>query len=151
MKRRFNNIPLTNHDLIKWCEYLKIPINDVLSRNETVQHNHKQAVFIFNLEPSYMSSSHWVSTYVKNGVIHYFDSFGMPPFQEIVNHARNKNLTLVYQNDQIQNSMTTCGSFRLYFLNEMNKGNSYYDLLKVFNIYDTMDNEKFIEQYFKNI
>ena len=38
-----------------------------------------------------------------------------------------------------------------YFLNEMNKGNSYYDLLKVFDIHDTMYNEKFIEQYFKNM
>ena len=99
-----------------------------------------------------MSGSHWVATYVKNGIINYFDSFGMQPFQEIVNHARNKNLTLVHQNDQIQNIMTTtCGYFCLYFLNETNKGNSYYDLLNVFNIHDTMDNEKFIEQYFKNI
>ena len=75
----------------------------------------------------------------------------MPPFQDIVNHARNKNLTLVHQNEQIQNIMTTSGYFCLYFLNEMNKGNSYYNLLKVLNTHDTMDNEKFIEQYFKNI
>ena len=27
------NIPLSNHDLIKWCKYLDIPINDVLSRD----------------------------------------------------------------------------------------------------------------------
>ena len=45
---------------------------------------------------------------------------------------------------------TTCGYFCLYFLNEMNKGNLYYDLLKVFNIHK-MYNEKFIEQYFKKI
>ena len=64
-----------------------------------------------------------------------------------------ENLTLLHQNNQIQNIMTTtCGFFFcLYFLNEMNKGNSYYDLLKVFIINDTMANEKFIEQYFKNI
>jgi len=28
---------------------------------------------------------------------------GMPPFQEIVNHAKKKNLTLHHQNQQIQN------------------------------------------------
>ena len=33
----------------------------------------------------------------------------------------------------------------------MNKGNSYYDLLKVFDIHDTMYSETLIEQYFKNI
>ena len=33
----------------------------------------------------------------------------------------------------------------------MNKGKSYFDLLEVFDIYDTTNNEKFLEQYFKNI
>ena len=143
---------MSNHDLIKWCRYLNIPINDVLSRDQRVPHNHKQALFIYNLEPSYMNGSHWVATYVKDNIINYFDSFGMPPFEELVNHAKRKNLTLLHQNNQIQNiKTTTCGYFCLYFLNEMNKGNSYYDLLKVFDINNTMKNERFIKYYFKNI
>ena len=84
---------------------MNIPIKDVLSRDETVPHNHMQTLFIYNLEPSYMGGSHWVATYVKNGdreanskpIINYFDSFGMPPFQEIVNHAKRKNITLLHQ------------------------------------------------------
>ena len=99
-----------------------------------------------------MSGSHWVATYVKDNVINYFDSFGMPPFQEMVNHAKRKKLTLLHQNDQIQNINTsTCGYFCLYCLNEMNKGNSYFNLLEAFNIHDTMKNERFIKHYFKNI
>ena len=153
VKPRFHrNIPLSNYDLIDWCKYLNIPIKDVLSRDETVPHNHRQALFIYNLEPSYMSGSHWVSTYVKDKVVNYFDSFGLPPFQEIVNHAKRKNMTLLHQSDKIQNiNTTTCGYFCLYFLNEMNKCKTYFDLLKVFDINDTMKNEKFIERYFKNI
>ena len=143
------NIPISNYDLLKWCKYLNIPINNVLSRDESLPHNHKQALFIYNLEPSYMNGSHWVATYVKNGIINYFDSFGMPPFQETVNHAKRTNMTLLHQSDQIQNLLTTtCGYFCLYFLNEMSKGRSYYDLLKVFDVHDTMENEKFIENYF---
>ena len=146
------NIPMSNYDLLNWCKYLNIPINNVLSRDESSPHNHMQALFIYNLEPSYMSGSHWVATYVKNGIINYFDSFGMPPFQEIVNHAKRKNMTLLHQSDQIQNLLTTtCGYFCLYFLNEMSKGRSYYDSLKVFNIQNTMKNEKYIENYFKII
>ena len=146
------NIPMSNYDLLNWCKYLNIPINNVLSRDESSPHNHMQALFIYNLEPSYMSGSHWVATYVKNGIINYFDSFGMPPFQEIVNHAKRKNTTLLHQSDQIQNLLTTtCGYFCLYFLNEMSKGRSYYDLLKVFNSHNTMENEKYIENYFKII
>ena len=131
LKPKFHEeIPMSNHDLIKWCRYLNIPINDVLSRDQRVPHNHNQALFIYNLEPSYMSGSHWVATYVKDNVINYFDSFGMPPFQELVNHSKRNNLTLLHQNNQIQNmKTTTCGYFCLYFLNEMNKGRLYYDLL----------------------
>ena len=151
IKPKFHKkIPMSNYDLLDWCKYLNIPINNVLSREESSPHNHKQALFIYNLEPSYMSGSHWVATYVKNGIINYFDSFGMPPFQEIVNHAKRTNMTLVHQSDQIQNLLTTtCGYFCLYFLNEMNKGRSYYDSLKVFNSHNTMENEKYIENYFK--
>ena len=82
--------------------------------------------------------------------INYFDSFGMPPFQEMVDHAKEKNLTLVHQNSQIQNLMTTtCGYFCLYFLNEMHRGNDYFHLLQVFDASDTEENEKYIEAYFK--
>ena len=153
VKPKFHkNIPISNYDLLKWCEYLNIPIKGVLSRDENTPHNHMQALFIYNLEPSYMNGSHWVATYVKNGIVNYFDSFGMPPFQELVDHVKKKKLILLHQNNQIQNiNTTTCGCFCLYFLNEMNKGTSYYDLLKVFNIHDTMKNEKFIENHFKTM
>lgn len=41
---------------------------------------------IFNLDPHYMSGSHWVSLYIdlnKCG-IYYFDSYGLPPNKEII-------------------------------------------------------------------
>ena len=92
---------MSNHDLLQWCRYLNIPIKDVLSRDQTVPHNHKQALFIYNLGPSYMNGSHWVATEAKDSVINYFDSFGMTPFQEMVDHARRMNLKLLHQNKQI--------------------------------------------------
>ena len=83
-------------------------------------------------------------------VINYFDSFGMPPFQEMVDHAGRKNLTLLHQISQIQNLMSsTCGYFCLYFLNEMHRGNDYFDLLQVFDVSDTSKSELFIQKYFK--
>ena len=142
---------MSNFDLLEWCKYLKIPINNVLSRDQRVAHNHKFGLFIYNLEPHYMSGSHWVATYVKDNVINYFDSFGMQPFQELVNHAVHKNLTLLHQDQQIQNLYTTtCGYFCLYFLNEMHKNVDYFDLLQVFSFY-AMKNELFIEKYFKKL
>ena len=72
------------------AQVFKYSNKNVLSRNETVHHNHKQALFIYNLHPSYMPGSHWVCTYAKHNVINYFDSFGMPVFQELVDHAEEK-------------------------------------------------------------
>ena len=97
---------MSNFDLLEWCKYLKIPIKNVLSGDQTVPHNHKLGLFTYNLEPAYMSGSHWVASYVKDNVINYFVSFGMAPFQEIVNQAKEKNLTLLHQNAQIQNLST---------------------------------------------
>ena len=146
-----NTVPMSNFDLLEWCKYLKIPINNVLSREQKVPHNHKLGIFIYNLEPSYMSGSHWVTTYVKDNVINYFDSFGLPPFQELVNHAVRKNLTLLHQDQHIQSLYTTtCGYFCLYFLNEMHENVDYFDLLQVFDT-DTNKNEKFIENYFRDL
>ena len=85
---------MSNFDLLNWCKYLKIPINNVLSRDMKVPHNHKEALFIYNLEPSYMNGSHWVSTYVKDNVINYFDSFGMPPFQENSRSRKEEKLNI---------------------------------------------------------
>ena len=70
-------IPMSNFDLLDWSKYLKIPLKNVLSRDEKVPHNHKLGLFVYNLEPAYMSGSHWVATYVRDNVINYFDSFGM--------------------------------------------------------------------------
>jgi len=96
---KFNkDIPLSNFDLLDWCKYLKIPIKDVLSRDGKSPHNHKLALFIYNLEPSYMDGSHWIATYVRDNVINYFDSYGKLPFEEMVEHAKKKNLTLLHQN-----------------------------------------------------
>ena len=88
------NIRLSNWDLIEWSKYLKIPIRDVLPRDRQVPHDHKQELLIYNLEPCYMSGSNWVATNVQDRVINYFDSFGMPQFQELVDHVKQKNMTL---------------------------------------------------------
>ena len=152
LRPRFKKtIPMSNFDLLEWCRYLKIPIKSVLSRDQTAPHNHKLALFIYNLEPSYMKGSHWCATNAKDNVINYFDSFGMPPFEEMLNHAKRENVTLLHQNQQLQNLYTsTCGYYVLYFLNEMNKGVDYFSLLQVFKR-DTNYNEKFIERYFKRL
>ena len=57
----------------------------------------------------------WVATYVQDGVINC-----KPLFQEIVNHAKTKNLTLLNRDNQIQNIIPpTCRYF--FVLSEGNE------------------------------
>lgn len=55
----------------------------------------------------------------------------MPPFQELVNHAEKKNLTLPHQNNQIQDLYT-----------------KKCDRIFVFDFNNTKHNRKFISKYF---
>ena len=145
---------MSNFDLLDWCRYLNIPIKSVLSRDQTVPHQHKLALFIYNLEPSYMRGSHWCATYVKNNVINYFDSFGLPPFQELVDHAKRENVTLLHQESTNTEPLYSSDVRVLsvfYFLNEMNKGKDYFDITTTYSERDTNYNEKFIEKYFKRL
>ena len=103
---------------------MNIPINNVLSRDESFPHNHEQALFIYNLEPNYMSGSHWVATYVKNGIINYFDSFGMPPFQEIVNHAKGSEQYVKAKNGRLmlKCKCSECGITKTRFVKQQGNG-----------------------------
>ena len=81
---------MSNFYLLEWAQYLKIPLKNVLSRNEKVPHNHQLGLSIYNLEPAYMSGSHWVANYVKDKVINYFGSFGMYLFKKWLIMLRGK-------------------------------------------------------------
>ena len=41
---------MSNFDLLEWAQYLKIPLKNVLSRDEKVPHNRQSGLFIYNLE-----------------------------------------------------------------------------------------------------
>ena len=73
----------------------------MLSRGQTVPHGHRQALFVYNLEPSYMSGSHWITQHMSRMVLSVIltvlECLRFPaPFQELVDHARRKNMTLLH-------------------------------------------------------
>ena len=74
----------------------------------------------------------------------YFDSFGMGFPQEF-----KSSKPVIWNSSQFQNIRSVlCGYYCLYFLHQWAQGKDFYDILKPFSLTDTMQNEKFIKEYF---
>ena len=77
-KIEFKDTPLSNTDLRKWCDFLRIPIKGIFSRNEPKPLFHSPC--IINLDDFGNLGTHWVCCWrSKNGTYEYLDSFGLLP------------------------------------------------------------------------
>ena len=124
-----NRKPLSNIDLKKWCNFLRIPIKGIFSRNQPKPLFHSAC--IINLDDFGNLGTHWVCCWrSKNGMLvhgkkHFF---------------RNDN--------QIQwEKSVRCGYYCLLVLNERNKGTSFANILKMFTD-DVLQNERIVKNYF---
>ena len=125
MKSRFPDV-LNNDDLDKLANQLKltqfngaIPRDFVLNIQPTI----KPKCYIINLQTSAESGSHWTACIINknsinsNGRCIYFDSYGLPPPQELETLLVKNNIkNFYYQDEVLQKNSNRCGWFCLYFL-----------------------------------
>ena len=132
-----------------WVKYLNIPDFKGIFARDSVDHIHKTGSCIINLDDGVGKGTHWVASFIKSGVIYYFDSFSLPPPIEFVEYVRKLGLKYQFNyGNPIQNiDSVRCGYFCLYFLDNIWR-KSFYDLLKIFDLKDTQKNEIFIKKYF---
>ena len=99
---KFEDKPLSNIDLRKWCDFLHILIKGIFSRNEMKPRHHSPC--IINLDDFGSLGTHWVCCWrAKNGTYEYFDSFGLPPPLKWEKDMRALGRKHFYRNDnQIQ-------------------------------------------------
>ena len=145
---KFKDKPLSSIDLRKWCNFLRIPIKGMFSRNET------NPMFlspcIINLDDFGSLGTHWVCCWhAKNGTYEYFYSFGLLPPLEWEKEMSMHGIKHFFRNDnQIQwEQSVRCGYHCLLFLNERNKGTSFVDILKMFSN-DLLQKEQIAKNYF---
>ena len=146
-KVKFDDKPLSNIDLKKWCNFLRIPIKGFFIRNEKKPLFHSPC--IISLDDFGSLGTHWVCCRPNDGTYEYFDSFGLPPPLEWEKEMSMHGMTHFFRNDnQIQwEQSVRCGYYCLLFLNERNKGTSFADILKMFSN-DLLQNEKIVKKYF---
>ena len=149
LKPKWKDIPLSNFDLLKWVEFLKIKNFKGIFSRDSKDHLHKTGSCIINLDDKIGNGTHWVATDIKGKNVFYFDSFSMPPPIEFVSYAKRIGKQIIFNSGHpIQELQSVrCGYYCLYFLNEIRK-KSFYDVLSVFSLNDPMKNERFIKIYF---
>lgn len=97
--------------------------------------NKKKIGFIFNLDYSYESGSHWVSLFIdlENKTVCFFDSYGDPPPKEIKTFINNiitsgrsnkLNIKKIINTNVHQKQNNHCGIYSIYFLVSRLKGKS---------------------------
>jgi len=99
---------------------------------------------IVNLESSGDRGSHWVcySNSSTLDYVLYFDSYGLPPPEEIVKYLSTSDKKIMYNTSEIQNLKSQmCGYYCVYVIKELNKGNDFYDIVYEFDPFPSNENE----------
>lgn len=141
--------PLSNFEIDNMLKDNKNYIG-TFSRDNT-QYLKKNQSLILNLDDKKGNGTHWTAIIKnENGTeIYYFDSFGLPPPQEIVNMYKKKKNKIKYSSNEIQlPSSIMCGYYCVMFIKEYYKGNDIYDIIYSFDLKPTQRNEQLIKKYF---
>ena len=138
--------PLTNFEIQAY--YQNEPrFNGVFSR-DNLPNKIKNGAYVSNLDEYHDIGIHWVTLYVNNKTVTYFDSFRVEHIpKEIMKFIDNKNImTNIFRIHAYDSIM--CGYFCIGFINFMLSGNSLIDFNNLFSPNDFRKNENIILNYF---
>ena len=140
--------PLTNFETQAYYES-EPRFNGVYSRYN-LPHQIKDETYVINLDEYSDIGTHWVSLYVNNKTVTYFDSFGVEHIpEEIKKFINNKNIIANIFRIQAYHSVM-CGCFCTGFIDYMLKGNSLTDFTSLFSLNNFKKNDDLILNYFLN-
>ena len=121
----------TNFQLVKYARELKIPNFHVCMRDElrSLSTNKLPLNVITNIHTSAERGVHWSALHVNKAGVYFFDSYAIPPTQEIID-CLPANLERTRNTLQVQDFNTSnCGQLSLYVLYNLNKGFPFQDII----------------------
>ena len=149
--KHFVNKPLSNFDLEKWIDDLKIKhFRSIYSRDRLPDQIRKKECGIINLDSIEGEGTHWVCyRNLDKNMAEYFDPFGLIMPHEIRHYLLTSGKKVIFSEDEMQNRNTVlCGYWCLYYLIERQKGKSILDVIHHEDFDE--DNSDFIKDYFIN-
>lgn len=156
-----NNVdkPLSNFEIILLMTDRKNKTNEflgVFTRDELPHEIKNNQSLILNLDNRQGNGTHWTCVYNDTSdKIEYFDSYGLPPPEEVIKLLKKTGKKILYSTSQIQSTNSVlCGYYCIYYINERENGKSMYDIIYNFeqitdNILDPKKNSKILMDYFK--
>ena len=140
--------PLTHFEIKKY--YKNEPrFNGIYSRDKLPKTIKSETAYVVNSDNYKNTGTHWITLYVKNNKITYFDSFGVEHVhKEIKKFIGHKNIKTNIFRIQADNSIM-CGYFCIGFIDFMFAGKSLIDFTSLFSPYDFKKNGDIIWSYFK--
>jgi len=129
--KRYGINTTTNFQLTKYAKELKIPNFHICMRDEIkrLPKNKFPLNIITNIHTSKERGVHWTALHVTKDKAYFFDSFALPPTQEIINlfpsqMQRMRNTLEVQSFDE-----SNCGQLSLYVLYKLSRGELFQDII----------------------
>ena len=139
---------VTNFEIMKYYEN-EFRFNGVYSR-DSFPNKIKDGAYVINLDEYCNSGTHWITLYLKNNDITYFDSVGVEHIpKEIIKFIGYKNVIANIFRIQAYDSIM-CGYFCIGFIDFMFKGKTLTEFTNLFSPYDFKKNDDIILNYFMN-
>ena len=140
---------LSNFDLIAICKSLKIPLVNVIAKDEIGKLT-SLGNYVVNLENHNQGGSHWTALVMTAKTCLYMDSFGMPPPEQILQYLEKKYKKVNYNKIEIQDMDSTyCGYFCIAFLKYMrdNRNGTLRGFQRIFSP-NPKKNDKILARFF---
>ena len=136
----------TNTQLINFAEKMKLPLNNILMRDE-MNELKNDGFYIINLDNSNGNGTHWTALYFHPLNSYYCDSFGFVPPLEVEEKIKPYH----YNDADIQDfNSEACGYYCLAFIKFLHDKNdkelAFKEFLKMFGK-KTIENDKILEKY----
>ena len=137
--------PLTNYDLLDIAEDIEIHGLEIYMKDEIKKI--KNAIpYILNLDSSENEGTHWVALRKMNKIIYYFDPYGYPPPQEIIDLSLGESI--IYSLKEVQHpDSILCGYFCIAFLYYVLSEEEFSEFLDLFSD-DKHKNDKIIKKIY---